>query len=100
MTTNDKSYTEVVLEFTRMLTDSESRQTTHNGEVMTQLARGDEKFKAIYDKLDGEGGINERIKDNAGDIETNADSIVKVRNLNAFIALLGSSIAGIIGVNK
>ena len=97
---NGKTYTEVVLEFTQMLTASEHRQTEHNGEVMTQLARGDEKFKAIYDKMDGEGGINERIKDNAGDIEANADKIVKVRNLNAGWALLTSTIAGILGVNK
>jgi hypothetical protein len=98
--TNGPTYTEVVLEFTQMLTASENRQTTHNGEVMTQLARGDEKFKAIYDKMDGEGGMNERIKDNAGDIETNTDNIVKVRNLNTGIALLASTIAGILGVNK
>ena len=33
-------------------------------------------------------------------IDENVDSIKNVRNLNAFIALLGSTIAGIIGVNK
>ena len=100
MSPNDKTYTEVALEFTKMLADSETRQTQHNGEMMTQLARGDEKFTAIYDKMDGKGGMNERIKDNTGDIETNADNIVKVRNINAFIALLGSTIAGIFGVNR
>lgn len=93
MSGNGKTYTEVVLEFTNMLADSEGRQTTHNTEVMKQLARGDEKFAAIYDKMDGDGGINERIKENSSNIKS-------VRNLNAFIALLGSTIAGIIGVNK
>jgi len=90
---NGKTYTEVVLEFTNMLAESEHRQTKHNTEVMTQLARGDEKFAAIYDKMDGEGGMNERIKDNA-------DSIVKVRNLNTFVAFIGSVIAGIVGTQK
>jgi len=83
-----------------MLTESERRQTQHNGEVMEQLARGDEKFTAIYDKMDGKGGMNERIKDNANDIETNAENVVKVRNLNAGIALITSTIAGILGWNK
>ena len=100
MPSNGKSYTEVVLEFTQMLSASEHRQTIHNGEVMESLARGDEKFKAIKDKMDGKGGMNERIKENAGDIETNADNITKVRNLNTGIALLASTIAGILGVNK
>ena len=100
MSPNDKTYTEVVLEFTNMLADSESRQTEHNGEVMTQLARGDEKFAAIYDKMDGKGGMNERIKDNSDDIETNVANIVKVRNLNATIAAGFSAIATFIGWNR
>ena len=33
-------------------------------------------------------------------IDSNSTSIKNVRNLNAFIALLGSTIAGIIGVQK
>ena len=87
--TNDKSYTEVVLEFTQMLVASESRQTEHNGEVMTQLARGDEKFKAIYDKMDGEGGMNERIKDAEGDIKTNTKNIRIVGGIEAALLMLG-----------
>ena len=86
---NGKTYTEVVLEFTRMLSASESRQTTHNGEVMTQLARGDEKFKAIYDKMDGEGGMNERIKDAEGDIKTNTKNIRIVGGIEAALLMLG-----------
>jgi hypothetical protein len=89
MSPNDKTYTEVVLEFTQMLTASESRQTTHNGEVITQLARGDEKFKAIYDKLDGEGGINERIGDAEDDIKTNTKNIRIVGGIEAALLMLG-----------
>ena len=33
-------------------------------------------------------------------IDDNSDEIKKVRNINTFIALLGSTIAGIIGVNR
>ena len=100
MSTNGKSYTEVVLEFTRILAVSEHRQTEHNTEVLKSLARGDEKFIAIYDKMDGEGGMNERIKENAGDIETNADNIVKVRNLNATLTAFFSGIAAFVGLSK
>jgi len=87
---NGKTYTEVVLEFTQMLAASEHRQTEHNGEVMTQLARGDEKFKAIYDKLDGRGGMNERIKANATTGKSNADKIKVVGGIEAALLMLGA----------
>ena len=89
MSPNDKTYTEVVLEFTRILSASEHRQTVHNGEVMTQLARGDEKFKAIYDKMDGEGGMNERIGDAEDDIKTNTKNIKIVGGIEAALFILG-----------
>ena len=87
MSPNDKTYTEVVLEFTKMLADSETRQTQHNGEMMTQLARGDEKFVAIYDKMDGKGGLNERIEDAEDDIKDNAKNIKIVGSIEAGIAI-------------
>ena len=98
--TNGKTYTEVVLEFTQMLSASEHRQTVHNGEVIARLEKGDAKFAAIYDKLDGEGGVNERIKDNATDIKANEGNITKVRNLNATLAAFFSGIAALVGWNR
>jgi len=70
VTTNGKSYTEVVLEFTdrqnasekeilRQLAESERRQVNrldaialHNSKVMEALARGDEKFKSQDKRID------------------------------------------------
>jgi hypothetical protein len=51
--------------------------------IGASLAAGEANFKAINKRLD-----------------TNEASIIKVRNLNTFIALLGSTVAGIIGINK
>ena len=101
MTTNGKSYTEVVLEFTNMLTESERRQTQHNIDVMERLGRGDEKFKAINDKVDtGCVRMDKKIDENKTDIKTNADNIVKVRNLNATLTAFFSGIAAFIGFQR
>jgi len=97
---NGKTYTEVVLEFSDRLDAVEQRIITRldsivaiNADCKERLARGDAKFAAIDDKIDGKGGVNERIDENANEIG-------KVRNLNTFVALIASTIAGIIGVNK
>lgn len=97
---NGKTYTEVVLEFSDRLDAVEQRIITRldsivaiNADCKERLARGDAKFAAIDDKIDGKGGVNERIDENANEIG-------KVRNLNTLIALIASTIAGIIGVNK
>lgn len=98
---NSKTYTEVVLEFIGMLDVVEQRIITRQGDDHTRvldalasiaeqnsdfkasLASGEAKFKAIDKRLD-----------------TNETGITRVRNINAFIALLGSTIAGIIGTQK
>ena len=103
MSGNGKTYTEVVLEFTQMLTASENRQTEHNGEVMTQLARGDEKFKAIYDKLDGEGGMNERIGKVEDRIDNHDDDFIDVRDKVRTIGRIEAAlavVAGIFGIDR
>lgn len=99
--TNGKTYTEVILEFTDRLDTVEQRIITkqgddhkrvldalasiadQNSDFKASLASGEAKFKAIDHRLD-----------------TNEAGIIKVRNLNTAIALLGSTIAGILGVNK
>ena len=116
--TNGPTYTEAVLEFTDRLNDSEKeilkhvaeserRQVdrldaiaTHNSKVMAALAKGDAKFTAIDDKLDGKGGVNERIAENTATGKVNAAGIVKVRNLNATITAAMSGLAAFIGLQK
>jgi len=100
MCIRDRTYTEVVLEFSDRLDAVEQRIIARldtiaatNVECKERLAKGDAKFRAIDDKIDGKGGINERIEENVAEIG-------KVRNLNTFVALIASTIAGIIGVNK
>ena len=51
--------------------------------IHSELAAGNTKFDSMDKRLD-----------------ENSSEIKKVRNLNVFIALLASTIAGILGVNK
>ena len=97
---NGKSYTAVLLDVYAKIDTVEQRITgkldatiRDNAEFMSRLATGDAKFKAIDDKLDGEGGINERLKQHDTDIRG-------VRNLNTIIAAVFSAIAALVGVNK
>jgi len=103
---NGLTYTEVVLDFTERLNntekeiltqvaESERRQVErldaiaeHNSKVMAKLARGDEKFAAVYDKMDGKGGMNERIKTNATTGKSNADKIKVVGGIEAALLML------------
>jgi len=112
---NGLTYTEVVLDFTERLNntkdeiltqvaESERRQVErldaiaeHNSKVMEKLARGDEKFVAVYDKMDGKGGMNEHIAANTTGIGKNTDNIVKVRNLNITITTAFSALAAWLG---
>ena len=63
-------------------------------DITSSLAASEAKFKATEDRIDA---CYETLTKDIGD---NTRSIEKVRNLNTFIALLGSTIAGIIGVQK
>ena len=97
---NGKTYTEVLLDVYEKLDNVEQRIikridtiAADSADCREKLAKGDAKFKAIDDKIDGKGGINEQI-------EKNVKEIGKVRNINTFIALIASTIAGIIGVHK
>jgi len=58
--------------------------------IHSELAKGDARFAAMDKSC---VVINKRI-------DKNEDGITKVRNINTFIALLGSTVAGIIGWNK
>ena len=91
MPSNGKSYTEVVAEFDRKLTDvriefiervneSDSIVMEKLGLIHTDLGRGDEKFKSM----------NERIKDNAATGKSNADKIKVVGGIEAALLGLGA----------
>jgi hypothetical protein len=90
MSANGKTYTEVLLDVYDKIDTVEQRITgkldatiRDNADFRARLAAGDEKFDAMDKRID-----------------KNETSITKVRNLNTFIALLGSTVAGIIGINK
>ena len=94
---NGKSYTDAILEFNdrldmveqRILARLDKMADTNSG-VAAALARGDARFTAH----DG------RIRANADDIECNRQDIKKIGWANGAIALVLSTIASIIGVNK
>ena len=98
---NGKTYTEVLIEVYEKIDNVEQRVTgkldaviRDNSEFKAGLAKGEARFDAIDDKIDtGCDRLGKRI-------DENASAIGKVRNLNTGIALLASTIAGIIGVNK
>ena len=92
-----KTYTEVILEFNNRIDTVEQRilrrldALVENGKsVEAMLARCEEKDIAMDKELTA---IEKRI-------DSNTDRINKVGGLNAFIALLGSAIAGILGTQK
>jgi len=97
MSPNDKSYTEVLLEVYDKMDTVEQRIVgkvdaiiRDNADFKAGLAKGEAKFAAMDKSC---LIINKRI-------DTNTDDIKKVRNLNAGIALIASTIAGIIGTNR
>ena len=96
-TGNGKTYTEVLIEVYDKIDVVEQRITgkldatiRDNADFKAALAKGDAKFEAMDKSCIV---INKRV-------DTNTEDIKKVRNLNAGIALLASTIAGIIGINK
>ena len=92
MTSNDtnnsgrvttREFYDALLDQNKERADMERRLGDKLDGITSSIAANDEKFKA-QDK---------RIDENSGEIK-------KTRNLNAGIALLASTIAGILGVNK
>ena len=77
-------------EFYDALIDMDRRLGDKIDNINSGLAKGDARFAAMDKSC---VTINKRIDDNS-------DEIKKVRNINTFIALLSSTMAGIIGVNK
>jgi len=99
--TNGKTYTQVVADLKKEMGDMrvEFIDRTNNNHV------------AVLDRLDvitsGQAAAEERdiaqekqIDENKANIKTNADGIVKVRNLNATITAAMSGIAAFIGLQK
>ena len=96
MSPNDKTYTEVLIEVYDKMDVVEQRIVgkvdaiiRDNADFRADLAKGDAKFDAIDDKMDGKGGMNERIKDAEGDIKSNTKNIKIVGGIEAALLILG-----------
>ena len=94
---SSQTYTEVIIQFNKRIDIVEQRilkrldALVENGKsVEAMLARCEEKDIAMEAKLAKVDNL----------ITSNTDRINKVGGLNAFIALLGSAIAGILGTQK
>ena len=104
---NGKTYTEVLIDVYEKIDNVEQRIVKRLDTIVKEsadykaaLAKGEAKFKAIDDKLDGKSGVNERIGKNTDDIETNENNITKVRNINISITALLSALAGFVGLQR
>lgn len=89
-----REFYDALLDQNKARADMELRILDRLDTITSSLATTDARFKATDDK------IAVCYKTLSDDISENKKTIDKVRNLNAAIALLGSTIAGIIGVNK
>ncbi len=88
---NGKTYTEVLLELYGKMDTVEQRLIRRLDIIQDNTAATMAIALDASDKV--HAGMDKRI-------DANTDSIKNVRNLNAGIALLASTIAGIIGINK
>jgi hypothetical protein len=97
MSPNGKSYTEVLLEVYDKMDVVEQRivkrldiVVSDNADFKAGLAKGEARFDAMDKSC---VIINKRI-------DTNATDIKKVGSLNAIVAVIGSTIAGILGTRQ
>ena len=106
--TEPRTYTEAVLDFSDRLDVVEQRVikkldiiAEQNSEFKAALAKGDVRFEAIDKKVDAACVVmNSRIDDCVSDIDKNASAITKVRNLNAALTAILSTIAGFVGYQR
>jgi len=77
-------------EFYDALINMDRRLGDKIDDIHSEIAKGEVRFEAMDKRCTT---LNERVN-------TNASGITKVRNLNTGIALLASTIAGIIGINR
>ena len=82
MSNNRVTYKDI-MEFQEKVFDEITKVRGDVAGISTSLAKGEVRFTAM----------DKRIDENSGEIK-------RVRNINTFIALLGSTIASIIGVNR
>ena len=104
---NGKTYTEVVaevnasladmrVEFIDRINDSDKHILEKLDDIHSAQARGDEKFVAIENKIDGKGGVNERIDVLVTDTKANARNIKVVGAFEAALLV----VCGWVGINK
>ena len=77
-------------EFYDALMDMDRRLGDKIDDIHSEIAKGEVRYEAMGKRC---VALTKRV-------DTNTDDIKKVRNLNAGLALLASTIAGIIGINK
>lgn len=77
-------------EFYDALINMDRRLGDKIDDIHSEIAKGGVRFEAM----------DKRIVVNAKGIDKNVTNITKVRNLNAGIALITSTIAGILGINR
>ena len=98
---NGKTYTEVLLDVYDKLDTVEQRIVRKidviakdNAECKERMARGEAKVDSLDEKIDAYyKKVDKRI-------DTNVADITKVRNLNAVLTALFSSIAAFVGLSK
>ncbi len=91
MPNNGKTYTEVLIEIYGKMDKVEQRLIKRLDNIQDSTAA---TVAIALDSADKKHGAMDKR------VDTNTDDIKKVRNLNAGIALLASTIAGIIGLQK
>jgi len=89
-----REFYEALLKQNEYMGIMERRIVTKLDIITSDNAASEERFRATENKIDTCHATLTK------DIDKNAKEIGKVRNLNTLIALLGSTIAGIIGINK
>ena len=85
-----REFYDALLDQNKSRADMETKILSRLDDITSFQSAADERFKAL----------DKRIVVNATDIDKNETNITKVRNLNAGIALLASTIAGILGWNR
>ena len=85
-----REFYEALLDQNKQRADMETRLGDKIDLIHSDIAKGEVRFEAM----------EKRCVVIAKRVDTNTDDIKKVRNLNAGIALLASTIAGIIGINR
>ena len=85
-----REFYEALLDQNKQRADMETRLGDKIDDIHSEIAKGEVRYEAMGKRC---VALTKRV-------DTNTDDIKKVRNLNAGIALLASSIAGFLGMRQ